>query len=456
MAFEQLSNSTALLMSVVVFGLILYDAHRDLYRLLTGRTVVLLAILLWYLLEAVRIPNDSMPHTLRSFSQTQYDTGLAVVALALITFLIGYHHSRLRIFDDISRRLIQVDSDNVLWALFLSGCAIGLAPMIYFADFDLTVLFEGIFGLDERWTWKLQRGRFGGLRDALLELQMFLRAVVPLATVIIFTKSSTGMRRAICLFFITWMLLRANASGARSSMIPIVIPIAAAIFWKSSRDVQKWLIILGIPAALVTGYFYSAMVVAGRNDGEVAVEQTLAAADEYTGFEMFRELLYIVENVPDEVDYQWGKSYANQIINPIPRYFWEGKPVWDAGILLAREMGMVDENGRVILTNSPGFIGEAYLNFGILGVVFVPFFSGMVIRAWDRIFVLCGQSFLLFVVYGAGLANILASGRSISISTYYGMIALYILLFLIETFLGTGASPPRRGQRLGVRREVPA
>lgn len=439
MPFQDLSSSFAVVMTMIVVTLILIDAKQSIYRILTGRTVVLIAILLWYLLEALRLPDE-----LYEFSQSQYDTGLAVVGLSLITFLIGYHRSHLRIFDDVGHRLAIVDNDNLLWTLFLTGCAIGLAPMIYYANFDITVLFEGMLGIEQRWSWQLERGRFGDLRGALLELQMFLRAVVPFATVIVFSSKSSTFRRAVCLFFITWMLLRANASGTRSSVIPVILPIAAAIFCKSGRDTQKWLILLGVPAALIVGYFYAALIVANRNAGGVDLARTYEAAEQYTGFEMFRELLFILDEVPNPVDYQWGKSYINQIINPIPRYFWTGKPIWDAGILLAEAKGYVDDTGRATMTNSPGYIGETYLNFGIFGVVFVPFISGMIIRAWDRLFALCGQSFLVFVVFAAGLANILASGRSISISTFYGMLALYILLAILETFIYKPTSTIRR------------
>lgn len=452
MVYNQLSNTTGLLMTAVIVVLILYDIRNDLYRVLSGRTMVLLAILLWYMLEAVRVPDD-----LTVYTQSQYDTGIAVVGLALVVFLVGYHNSRLRIFDDVGRRLVHVDNDNIIWALFVFGCCVGFGPMIYYADFQIAPFFEGLWGVDKRWTGPWARGRFGGLREALLELQMFLDAVVPFAAIILFSSRSPALRRGICLFFITWMLLRANSSGARSAVFPIVMPVCAAIFWKSSHEMRKWLILLGLPAAIVAAYFYSAMIVSSRNSGEVEISETLEAADDYTGFEMFRELLFILEEVPDSVDYQWGKSYANQVINPIPRYFWEDKPkYWDAGYVLAIAKGNVDETGYAVMTNSPGFIGETYLNFGLAGLVIIPFVSGLVIRSWDRLLASSGKSFLMFVVFAGGLANILASGRSISISTYYGMIALYVLLIVIETMTTPAGGNGHRRGRSNRRARVPA
>lgn len=433
---HDLSNASAILLTAIVFGLIFYDARRDLFRLMTGRTATLLSIVIWLLFEAVRVPDD-----LKVFSQLEYDTGMALVTLAMGSFLIGYHRSNSRLFEDLGRRLVQIDSANTIWLLFLAGAAIGLAPMLYFTDFKVEVLFEGLLGGKSRFSGVLQRGRMGDLRAALLELQMFLWAVIPFAAVIVFTPQAKGYRRFVCFAFIFWMLLRANASGLRSSVIPIVLPVAAAIFWRSTLLWKKRLLVAGLPAAFVVGFFYAAYVVANRDQGTADLDKAAAAAKDYTGFEMFRELLYIVDVVPKEVDYQYGRSYANQVINPIPRYFWPSKPIWDAGILLAKAKGHVNDAGVAYMTNSPGFIGEAYLNFGLVGVGLVPLVAGYVVKAWDRLFLPSSYSFLVFVVYAGGIANIFASGRSISIATFYGMISLYVLLILIETF---GSSSQRK------------
>jgi hypothetical protein len=353
---SSLSNTLAILLAAIIGSLLLWDARNNVYRILTGRNITLISVMLWYMLEAVRLPK-----ALSEFSQSEYNVGLFCVGLSTLLFLSGYHYSRSRVFDGLSQRLVAIDSEKTLWLLFLGGSAIGLAPMLYFADFKVSVLFDGLFGA-KRWSWALERGRYGDLRAALLELQMFLRAVVPIAAVLLFSKQASGYKRLVCAFFITWMLLRANASGMRSAVVPIILPVAAAAFWKANSELRKWLIIVGVPLSLVLGYFYSAFVVANRSEGTADFDKALMAAQEYTGFEMFRELLFIVREVPDNVPYQYGRSYLNQIINPIPRYFWQGKPIWDAGILLAKAKGMYGANGDVFMTNSPGFVGEAYLN----------------------------------------------------------------------------------------------
>ena len=402
--------------------------RRNLNLLLTGRNVTLLSLGLWYLLEAVRIPDD-----LRTYSQAEYDFGLLLLTLATGTFLAAYHAVDLPLFDDLGRRLSWLDRPSRVWPLVLAGVAIGVAPILYFSGFDPTIFWEeieGVFVGKKRWDGRLQRGRYGGLRDALLELQMFLLAVVPLAVVVLTDRRAAPGARIFCGTFVSWVLLRALAGGSRSQVAPVILPVLAGVYWKAAPRMRTRLILFGVPALAVAGYFWSAYVVVNRNSGTQDLSGAVEA--DYVGFEMFRELLWMDQNIPARIGHQLGLTYYAQLVNPVPRFLWPGKPVSDAGLLIAEAKGMVDSSGEAYLTNSPGFIGEAYLNFGVLGVLLVPAAAGVVVRAWDRLFPLCGRNFVAFVVYAAGLATILLSGRSFNMGTFYGLLSLYGLLVLMQ------------------------
>ena len=142
---------------------------------------------------------------------------------------------------------------------------------------------------------------------------------------------------------------------------------------------------------------------------------------------MFQVLLYVVRAEKQELALQYGFTYFTQIVNPIPRAVWPGKPVGDAGLILARAVGAVDRNGEPTMTVSPGFLGEAYLNFGFLGLLIIPAVAGVIVRAWDELWPIASTVFPAFLVYAMGLAAILASGRSFNFSTFYGLMALYAL-----------------------------
>ena len=440
------SNTAALALAVAVAACILLDARRDLNRLLTGRNVTLLSVAAWYLLEGILVPRK-----LAEYSQAAYDTGMLRVSLATAAFLAVYHAVNLPLFDDMGRRLAWLDRPRRIWPLMLGGLTIGLAPVLFLTGFDLTVFwepFEALYRGQRRWSGSLGRARYGGLRDALLELQMFLRAVVPLAIVILTDRRATPGGRAFCGMFVLWMLLRAIAGGTRSQVIPVVLPLLAAVYWKSTPSRRRALVLLGVPLLALGGWYWSAFVVTNRNAGTRDFSKALDA--DYVGYEMFRELLWMNEHVPDRVGYQFGLTYYTQLVNPIPRFLWPGKPTADAGLLMAEAMGAVDDSGEAYLTNSPGFIGEAYLNFGLLGVLLLPAVAGVVVRAWDRLFGLCMRNFVAFAVYAAGLATIFLSGRSFNMSTFYGLLALYALLVLMQKAGWGGQDAPRAaGGRVG-------
>ncbi len=73
------STFTAVLVAGFILACIVYDLRRGLYRLLSPRTAVLISVIYWYLLEALRLPKD-----LASFTQLEYDFGMFCVVLATL------------------------------------------------------------------------------------------------------------------------------------------------------------------------------------------------------------------------------------------------------------------------------------------------------------------------------------------------------------------------------------
>ncbi len=106
--------------------------------------------------------------------------------------------------------------------------------MAIFVRFNLWAFFEGLTGLQRRWSDPFQRGRYGGLRDAILELSLFMRAVVPVGAIIILSRRFTTTQRLIATALVGWLLIRAINSGHRSQVLPLILPIAAAVYWKAS------------------------------------------------------------------------------------------------------------------------------------------------------------------------------------------------------------------------------
>jgi hypothetical protein len=111
---------------------------------------------------------------------------------------------------------------------------------------------------------------------------------------------------------------------------------------------------------------------------------------------------------------------------------------------MAAAYGAVDRNGEPVMTVSPGFLGEAYLNFGFLGLLIIPAVAGVIVRSWDRLIPAASSSFPALLIYAAALPTIMASARSFNFSNYYALGALFTLIFVFHRLDGGRSNRPPR------------
>lgn len=423
----EISNVLGQFTFVLVAIMIVVDIQSDVRRLVTGRNIVLASIIIWYLLEAVSVS----PGIMVNFTQEDYDFSIFCILLASCMFLIGYSARSFHIFDNYGKQLRSLDRLKWQWRLFLIGFAIGSIPILILGKFDLTLYLDGVFEFQKRFSSPLARGRYGGIRDAMIELQLFFKVSVIVGAVIILRRDASMGKKTACGIFLLWMLLKAMNSGSRSEFFVIAFPVAAGIYYLMNEHRKKIALLVGGPLVILAGYYWSAAVVVTRGSGDF----DFAAAQEadYVGFEMFQELMYITDQIGGTLDYQFGQTYFTQIVNPIPRFLWPGKPVSDAGLMLAIARGEVsEETGEAYLTRSPGLIGEMYWNFGLLGILALSTFGGVVVKSWDVMREVHRDSLVVFMVYIAGLAILFLSGRSFNMPMFYGLLALYLLMVLLN------------------------
>jgi len=164
-----LSNALAIAIATLVVACLVYDVRRNLYRILLGRTVVLVSVLYWYLLEAIRVPE-----AIQSYAPNENHFGLICVLLSVGVFLAAYHSSPFNLFAGLGRRLCVLDDPRVLWRMLLAGMAIGFGSLLIYVEFNVLAFFEGLTGMSRRWSGSLARERYGSWSTILYEMQMFL------------------------------------------------------------------------------------------------------------------------------------------------------------------------------------------------------------------------------------------------------------------------------------------
>ncbi len=94
-----LDNTSAWAVTAFIAIALLFDLRHDVRNLIRGRSVVLVSIFCWFLLEAV-----NLSPVLSTFSQATFNLAIFYVFVAAAAFLVGYHFTAgCRFVDPIGR-----------------------------------------------------------------------------------------------------------------------------------------------------------------------------------------------------------------------------------------------------------------------------------------------------------------------------------------------------------------
>lgn len=146
----------------------------------------------------------------------------------------------------------------------------------------------------------------------------------------------------------------------------------------------------------------------------------------------------IIKAVPQTLDYQFGKTYLDGLLILVPRVLFPNKTTVNLDTLIGNAVFDCGFFGACAVP--AGLIGEAYLNFGMLGVAFIAFLSGALVGWIDRKFRTpqIGRISELFFVY-----SLLFFGMSILGSGYSSVITQLVMQALVMAMVVAIA-----GQRL--------
>jgi hypothetical protein len=153
----------------------------------------------------------------------------------------------------------------------------------------------------------------------------------------------------------------------------------------------------------------------------------------HEGFNIFEELGYInyfIANGTYKVN--WGERYFAEIVNPIPRVLWPGKPMIGIDYAIARGMAYGNQDasqGGVACSVSTGMIGQGVVNFGrILG----PIAAALLMAIWVAVLArqdLMGNDIGHLLLYAIGLVLTFNMGRDITLLVIYPFVFGWLLLW---------------------------
>ena len=126
-------------------------------------------------------------------------------------------------------------------------------------------------------------------------------------------------------------------------------------------------------------------------DPDRKVSNTLYYMKNLTSVDTFYNTAFLIERFPKPWDFFYGETYLSVLVAPIPRSLWNDKPVG-----LGAPLGLMNRysyRGKFDnyfweqanqFTLSPGFVGEAYANFGYAGVFLISLLLGIVAAFFDN------------------------------------------------------------------------
>jgi hypothetical protein len=298
-------------------------------------------------------------------------------------------------------------------------------------------------------------GRIGKGFDSLSILAVHVHHLVAAVFGVVAALSTHRRTRILALLccFTSWPYFILDRT--RYIILMLVIPgIFSWVFLRLRGGLVRKIAILGGFFLLINAWM--GFVIANRTGGTIIgalQEKGFSLEDNqsvhHEGLNMYEELCW-VNTFFQEGTYNcnWGYRYYTELVNPIPRILWPGKPLIGLDYALARGQGGADsgDSGGVWATISTGVIGQGVVNFGTL---IGPAVAALLMSFWVVILARLDLQIYEFgrlPLFGLGLGLTLNLGRDLTLGTLYPFIFGGLLVWLHERSHQTGKRVPfRRG-----------
>ena len=306
-------------------------------------------------------------------------------------------------------------------------------------DFDFVGLFAPfVSGKANPWG----RGRLGGGFDALISfanyLQIMLAASFGIVAAVAKSKRTRFIGIMVTAVSLPWFLL----DRTRNTMLAVALPgLIAWVFVRFRGGIFFKMAILAGACIVKEGWMK--FVIEMRSGANIAVafqqlgiggvvERVEATETKHQGLNMFEELAW-VNSFIDKGTYvvNNGGRYFAELVNPIPRTLWPGKPMIGIDYAIARGQlyeAAGDVQGGVGATISTGMIGQGVVNFGtffgVLAAALIMAYWVAILARQDLMGVKMGRMLLFFI----GCVLTFNLGRDITLITLYPFLFGYLML----------------------------
>lgn len=373
----------------VVIAILLAGVMLSLKRLKDGSGIPMLAVLatvaVWYIGDAFY--NDYADTYAKTFDDDVLQNAWWEVAWFLVVFLAAapyihqwynarYLRSQSGVYQlarhGVNQPFLQRQLDILFVVCALIYAILVLVAAIRIKGEILYFFFPYLGHKAEPWG----RDRIGTGFDAALSLAIYLQMMVASVFGVVAAVSTNRRTRTLALFlcFLSWPYYLFDRT--RNTILAVTIPaVLTWVFLRLRGGLLKKVMVLGVCFILVNGWM--AFIIENRTDQTIVSalkERGFSLQKEsevhHQGLNMFEELCWINTFFKKGTFHpNWGAHYFAELVNPIPRALWPGKPLIGIDYAIARgQGGGGGSQAGVYATISTGVIGQGVVNFGsILG-----------------------------------------------------------------------------------------
>jgi hypothetical protein len=343
---------------------------------------------------------------------------------------------------------LTIDTDwfqnqvSLICKLLIGPWILLMALALFKTDFDALGMFFPYLG-EKANPWR--RNRLGGGIDAIYSLAMYVQIMLTalFGVALALSKRKSTMTQAGIIYFLSAPFFIFDRT--RNSMLAILLPgFMAFITLRMKGGIIMRLAVVVVSFLMLDAWFkfvleHRAMgeSISGAYKADQAADSQVDSAPKkekkHEGFNMLEELGYInyfIANGTYKVN--WGERYFAELVNPVPRVLWPGKPLIGIDYAIARGMayGNVDAaSGGVAASVSTGMIGQGVVNFGrILG----PIAAALLMAIWVAVLArqdLMGHDIGHLLLYAIGLVLTFNMGRDITLLVIYPFVFGWLLLW---------------------------
>jgi hypothetical protein len=247
--------------------------------------------------------------------------------------------------------------------------ALGMAKYIYSVGFNIPEMFSYLGA--PRWSAPWGRGQLGGWNAFLDQTEYFGYALPSLATLMVVRKRwfnpESLLSIAAALIMIAFL-----AQGGGRRIIGVTVG-AAIIVWTLAQPGFRVSMLVGVLAAVAALLLGMQFILEIRTQGFEDFVVHGAQLHYLHVDDNFLRLAQIIEIIPESHPFVYFQQIFFILVRPIPRVFWEGKPI-SGGFDLPSTIGLQG------VSLSSSIVGEWYMTFGWPAVLFGGWLHGRLAR----------------------------------------------------------------------------